>query len=101
MRKWKALPAAVCLAALLGTGALAASRRTEPVDIPFDFKVNHKLLPAGTYRLQRGPADGFTELVNVKTGERVHLLRPIGSETTKTKLVFEREGDLFVLKKLS
>jgi hypothetical protein len=103
MRKFlKALSLTACTAAMLGTGALqAGSRRSEPVQIPFEFKVNNKVLPAGTYRLQRGVNDAFSSLVNIKTGQRIQLLSPIGSETTKTKLVFEREGDGFVLKKLS
>ena len=34
----------------------AAGRRSEPVEIPFDFTVHGKQLPAGTYRLQKGTA---------------------------------------------
>jgi len=102
MRKLlQALSLTACAAVIPGTGALqAASRRSEPVQIPFEFKLNNKVLPAGTYRLQRGSTDAFSSLVNLKTGQRVPLLSPLGNETTKTGLVFERDGDGFVLKKL-
>jgi hypothetical protein len=91
-----------CCALVLGTAGLqAAPHRTGPVEIPFAFKVYNRVLPAGTYRIQRGDTQAYAELVNIKTGQRVQLLRSFTSESTKTKLIFEREGTGFVLRKLS
>ena len=98
----KALSIATVAGAMLGASALqAAGRRSEPVEIPFDFSVQGKHLPAGTYRLQRGSSDNFAALVNVQTGARVQILRTRGNSDAKPKLVFERQGDGFVLRKLS
>ena len=91
----KALTFTVCAAAILGTSALqAAARRSEPLEIPFAFRVHNKVFPAGTYRIQRGPADGFVSLVNVKTGHQVQVLRQTGGEYSKTRLVFEHDADV-------
>jgi hypothetical protein len=89
-------------AAILGSGVLqAAGHRTEPLEIPFDFVVQGKHLPAGTYRLQRGTAERIDALVNVRTGAQVQVLRSVGGDGHKTKLIFERQGDTYVLRKLS
>jgi hypothetical protein len=93
---------ALSMAAILGGSALhAAGHRSDPVEIPFDFKVQGKQLPAGTYRLQKGTSDGFSALVNLRTGKQVQILRSAGSGTGKAKLVFEHRADGYVLKKLS
>ena len=98
----KALSMTIGAAAMLGTGALqAAGHRSEPLQIPFDFTVQGTQLPAGTYRLQRGVSDRFDALVNVRTGKQVHILRSPGNQSGKVKLVFERQGDHYVLRKLS
>jgi hypothetical protein len=93
---------ALSLGAILGGATLqAAGHRSDPVEIPFDFKVHGKQLPAGTYRLQYGSTDQFSALVNVQTGKQVQILRSLGSETGKARLVFEYRADGYVLKKLS
>jgi hypothetical protein len=98
----KTLALTVCAAAILGAGALqAAARRSAPLEIPFAFKVHNKVLPAGTYRIQRGATDGFVTLLNIKTGQQVQILRTLGGETSKTRLVFEHDTDGYVLKKMS
>ena len=89
-------------AAILGGSMLqAAGHRSDPVEIPFDFTVLGKQLPAGTYRLQKGTSAGFSALVNLRTGKSVQILRAVGSDTGKAKLVFEHQKDGYVLKKLS
>ena len=89
-------------AAILGSSMLqAAGHRSDPVEIPFDFTVQGKQLPAGTYRLQKGTSAGFSALVNLRTGRSVQLLRSAGSDTGKARLVFEHHKDGYVLKKLS
>jgi hypothetical protein len=101
-RFFQALSMTIAGAAILGGSALqAAGHRSDPVEIPFDFKVQGKQLPSGTYRLQKGTTSGFASLVNVRTGKQVQLLRPLGNDTRKTKLVFEHQADGYVLKKLS
>ncbi len=98
----KALSVTIGAAALLGTGALeAAGRRSEPVEIPFDFSVQGKQLPAGTYRLQRGAGDRIEALVNLRTGQQVQILRSLGGGAGKIKLQFERHANGYVLRKLS
>ena len=103
MRKLvRSISVAACVAAMLGASALqAASRRSVPIDIPFAFKASNQMMPVGTYTVRRGTAEGFATLVNVKTGQRVQVLSPLSIESTKTRLVFERDGDRFVLKSLS
>ena len=101
-RFFQALSMTLAGAAIMGGTALqAAGRRSEPVEIPFDFTVQGRHLPAGTYRVQKGTSDRFSALVNVRTGKPIQLLRSLGNETGKTKLVFERRADGYVLKKLS
>jgi hypothetical protein len=98
----KTLSVTAVAAAMFGAGALqAAGRRSEPLEIPFDFTVHGKHLPAGEYRLQRGSADAFAALVNVRTGARVQVLRTRGNDGNKPKLVFEHDGGGYVLRKVS
>jgi hypothetical protein len=98
----KALSVAIGAAVMLGSSAMqAAGHRSDPVEIPFDFTVQGQQLPAGAYRLQRGASDRVTALVNVRTGKQVQILRSLGNEPGKTRLVFERQGDGYVLRKLS
>ena len=98
----KALSLTAGVAVMLGSGVLqAAGHRSEPVEIPFDFTVQGKQLPAGTYRLQRGTSDRITALVNVRTGKQVQILRRLGGDGSKSKLVFEHGDSGYVLRKLS
>jgi hypothetical protein len=98
----KALSLTAGVAVMLGTGVLqAAGHRSEPVEIPFDFTVQGQHLPAGTYRLQRGSSDRFAALVNTRTGKQVQVLKSLGSDGSKTKLVFEHNDSGYVLRKLS
>ena|SRR5215467_6335101 len=101
-RFFQALRMTVAAAAILGGSALqGAVRRSEQLEIPFDFKVQGKQLPAGTYRLQQSGTDRFATLVNLRTGKRVQMLGPMGNEHGNIKLVFEHQADGYVLKKLS
>jgi hypothetical protein len=101
-RFFQALSMTLAGAAIVGGTVLqAAGHRSEPVEIPFDFTVQGKHLPAGTYRLQKGTSDRFSVLVNLRTGEHIQMLRSLGNETGKAKLVFEHQTDGYVLKKLS
>jgi hypothetical protein len=101
-RFFQALSMTIAGAAILGGSALqAAGRRSDPIEIPFAFKVLGKQLPAGTYRLQKGANDRSAALVNLRTGKQVQILRSLGNQPGKSKLVFEHQADGYVLKKLS
>ena len=101
-RFFQALSMTIAGAAIVGGAALqAAGHRSEPIEIPFDFSVQGKHLPAGTYRLQKRTSDRFSVLVNLRTGKQIQMLRSLGNETGKAKLVFEHQADGYVLKKLS
>jgi hypothetical protein len=100
-RFWKTLSLTLGAAALLGSSVLQAAHRSEPVQIPFDFKVNRAQLPAGSYRLEHRDTDAFDTLVNLQTGARVQLLRPMRNDNGKAKLVFEHGVNGYVLKRLS
>ena len=99
MRRFlKALSLTICVAAVVATSR-AATRRSESIQIPFDFKLLNKQFPAGTYYLE--PHGDFVTLVNVQTGDRRMMLRPSGAGADgKTAFVFENAGDGYVLKKL-
>jgi hypothetical protein len=100
-RFWKGCALIVGAAAMLGSSVLQAAHRSEAVEIPFAFKVHRTHLPAGTYRLEHRDSEVFATLVNLKTGEHIELLRPVGRDTGKAKLVFERGAGGYVLKRLS
>jgi hypothetical protein len=101
-RTWKALTMTAGLAAMLGMGTLeAAVHKSETVQIPFAFKVQHKDMPAGMYRIVHESAGGIATLVNVKNGERVQLLHSTSSHAAKTKLIFEQKDSGYVLKRLA
>jgi hypothetical protein len=100
-RFWRGCALTLGAAAMLGSSVLQAAHRSEAVEIPFDFKVHRTHLPAGTYRLEHRDAEAFATLVNLKTGEHIELLRPVGKDTGKAKLVFEHRSAGYVLKRIS
>jgi hypothetical protein len=94
------LPAAC---ALLGALALQASTvQSEKFQIPFEFQVQHKTLPAGQYQVQQATGSDLAFLVNSKTGERVEFFRPSTTHKEgKTRLVFENTENGHALKQIS
>ncbi len=90
-------------ALILASAALQASTvKSEKFEIPFSFKVQRHTLPAGQYQVQQATDSAFAVLVNAKTGERVEVLRPASvREPGRARLVFERDGNLQVLKQIS
>jgi hypothetical protein len=93
-----------CAAVILGGCALKASTvKSEKFEIPFEFHVqNHKMLPAGEYRVEQEAGSQLASLVNTKTGERVNFLRPANThEEGKTHLVFENKAGGHNLKQVS
>jgi hypothetical protein len=57
-------------------GSLRAAVRTQNVNIPYQFHVEKKALPSGEYRLEQEVGSEIATLINVKTGERIRVMRP-------------------------
>ena len=100
LRAFALLP---CAALILGASAMKASTvKPDRFEIPFEFKVQHKTLPAGEYEVQQGPGSNLAILVNRHTGERVPFLRPPNThEEGKARLIFENSQNGHVLKRIS
>ena len=78
-----------------------SGRQTVTVNIPFDFTVGEKALPAGEYVLQRNTRDSDTVWVikNDNGAVAVFLTQPVRHINTQqeTSLVFHRYKDLYFL----
>ena len=95
----------------LGVGVLAmsaasvlsaASFHTDPVTIPFQFRVANVTMPAGEYRVKSEMGNDITFLENVKTGQQVQVLRTTGTATQgRARLVFELSDSGYKLKTIS
>ena len=91
--------AAMGLALLLNAGTLAQEAVTIRAEIPFEFSINNKTLPAGTYRI--GPASTDTRALwtigDTSDGPGQFLLAGIVSsrnfESGDLKLMFHRYGE--------
>jgi len=91
----------ICASALLNGVVCSAAIYGEVVNIPFDFKVDNRTMPAGEYRLQGGHFSMVTYLINAQTGRQVQLLRqPEDSPNGKSHLYFTQTGDQYVLKSI-
>src|ERR1044072_8294477 len=90
-RIMRALSLTLGAAVLMGGALQAGQHRSEPLEIPFDFTVQGKHLPAGTYRLQRAGSERFAALINLRTGKQVTILRSVGNSGNKSRLTFERQ----------
>jgi hypothetical protein len=73
--------------------------------IPFDFTVREKVLPAGTYQIQRlGEQADVLVIKNIKDNHEQEVL--LTQSTTaldvysRTELVFQRYGDRYFLSKI-
>ena len=92
-----------CAALIPGASAMQASAvKLDRFEIPFEFKVQHKTLPAGQYEVQQGADSNFAILVNRHTGERVQFLRPSNTrQEGKARLIFENNENGHSLKRIS
>ena len=90
------------LTAMLATSGLHASMfYTEKANIPFEFRVGKRVYAAGEYRVEQEFGKDIVYLVNVKTGRRLQMLRPISTrDSGNSKLTFENDGGVRVLKAL-
>jgi hypothetical protein len=96
-RTFRALALLPCAALILGASAI----RSDKFEIPFEFKVQHKTLPAGVYEIQQAAGSELAILTNRKTGERVQFVRPSNThEEGKARLIFENNQDGHLLKRI-
>lgn len=84
------------------SSVFAQYNRQTLVQIPFNFTVGEKALPAGKYLIRRNRADSDSVWViqNQKTGESAMLLtRPVQAYKTqeRAKFVFRKYDDLYFL----
>ena len=99
----RALALLPCAALILGASALQASTvRSEKFQIPFPFKAQNQVMPAGEYEVEQAAGSDFAILINHKTGERVPFRRPSYiREEGKARLVFENNQNGHLLKQIS
>lgn len=82
-----------------GAQLSASVSRSEPVTIPFDFKVEKTTMPAGEYRVERETGSEITRLVNVRTRRSVQMLRSNANGFDgKVGLTFTRDGSSYRVK---
>jgi len=75
---------------------------TENIAVPFEFKVDKLILPAGEYRVEHYFGHYSVAIVNVKTGRRVQFLRDNSRrQPGPAKLIFEPTGQGHKLSKVS
>jgi hypothetical protein len=100
LRAFALLP---CAALILGASALQASTvRSDKFQIPFPFKAQNHVMPAGEYETEQAGNSDFVILTNRKTGERVRYRRPsYVREEGKARLIFENNQDGHLLKQIS
>jgi hypothetical protein len=98
------LPLAGLLSLLLAAGSALAQSDTLRANIPFDFQVGAKMLPAGSYRISPiGQTSQAFAVVNVVTHQADIVLpnKVIGSKVSaSTKLVFHAYGDRYFLSQM-
>jgi hypothetical protein len=95
--------AVTCCVLALVTATAFAQLPGEPIraDIPFDFTVRGKVLPAGKYEISRiTNAEGGLEIFNVNR-HHAHAIvetEPVeGAISNRGELVFHRYGDIYFL----
>lgn len=95
MRKYLALYLAI--GAILGSAAKANAEELR-VNVPFEFEVNGKTLPAATYIIRDALPNSKSALVFVSQGTgAVAVANQIDTSVTGSKLVFHKIGDEYFL----
>jgi len=88
------LIAAGAMTAMLPQLGQAAQFRTDKIQIDRQFKVNNTVLPAGEYRLEESSDSAICNLVNVKTGASIMLIRPASvRQPGKVAFVFHETAE--------
>ena len=97
--QFRHLAVAIGLSAVLGSALLIAQSNRGIANVPFEFQVQDRALPAGTYTVQEATASGVIMLRNEETGKAINILAPVPMSATSgdSKLVFNRYGDRYFL----
>src|SRR5882757_2293643 len=90
------------LVSLVTVGSSLAQENAVQATIPFDFTVNSKLLPPGTYRI-KAVSSNVVSIVSV--GGNIAVMSLSYSDDTRPgdvgKLVFNRYGNQYFLSKIT
>jgi hypothetical protein len=94
--------AALALLFTLGATSFAQSARRTVIQIPFDFLVGQKMLPAGSYRVEPVKIDSNTawEVQSTQGHAGAFVITSAiqgGKIRGESRLVFQKYGDLYVL----
>lgn len=86
----------------LGATSYAQSARRTVIQIPFDFVVGQKTLPAGVYRIEPTKRDSYTvlEIRGVTSRASAFAITTTirgGDSKRQPSLVFEKYGETYVL----
>jgi hypothetical protein len=85
------------LVSLVTVGSISAQERAVKANVPFDFTVGDKLLPAGTYMISTENAN----VIKIQSSDRrVAILSTTtsdGKESKTAELVFNKYGDQYFL----
>jgi hypothetical protein len=101
MKKYAKLLVAVIFLVGLGVAANAETRPEITTSLPFQFVVDGKTLPAGTYKVSRLSADPFGALMLTNTNRTASVFvlpRSIAQPSSeKPKVSFLRVGEHYLL----
>lgn len=87
--------ASLAILFVIAFGCMAQQVPIIVVDIPFQFKADTNLVPAGTYELQPNGEETHIQLHNMKTDERYIarvLTRLASRESNQSVVAFDVEG---------
>ena len=95
----------IAMIVLVGSMAVAAKAQTSGrvqliANIPFEFNINDKTLPAGEYRVQ--PVDSTSQVLMIQSNDRkesaiVLMTSVTGKAQEQAKLIFHRYGNHYFL----
>ncbi len=88
------------LVSFVTVGSISAQERAVKANVPFDFTVGDKLLPAGTYTIS---AENTNVIKIQNSAKHVTLLSTAtsdGKESKTGELVFNKYGDQYFLREI-
>ena len=102
-RIFRTLALGIGLTAIFATSGLNATIfYSGRVNIPFEFRAGKQIFAAGEYRVEQDYGHDIAYVVNIRTGQRIQMLRPLnGRQPMKMTINFENIGGVRVLKGLS
>lgn len=99
--KRQVLSLAAVLATLLVSGSAYAQTMRIKANVPFDFVISGRTMPAGAYSIEAYSNDGKTLLLRSDAGKAKGMINTISAESLKasdrTKLVFHRYDNRYFL----